>query len=49
MLFEEPLLVKNLSFGHLLVYMYTSPNMSFLFKAEYCPTLMLSGYKIIDT
>ena len=27
--FEEPLLVKNLSFRHLLIYMYTIPNMSF--------------------
>ena len=29
MSFEEPLFVKNLSFWHLLVYMYTSPNISF--------------------
>ena len=25
---------------------YTNPNMSFLFTAEYCPRLMLSGYDI---
>ena len=47
MFFEEPLLVKNLSFWYLLVYMYTSPNMYFLFTAEYCPGLMLSGSNII--
>ena len=27
-------------------FMYTNPNMSFLFTAEYCPGLMLSGYNI---
>ena len=26
--------------------MYTNPNMSFLFNAEYCPEFMLSGFNI---
>ena len=27
-------------------FMHTNPNMSFLFTAECCPGLMLSGYNI---
>ena len=28
-------------------FMYTNPNMPFLFTAEYCPGMMLLGYNII--
>ena len=44
MSFEESLLVKNLSFWHLLIYIYTGPNMCFLFHCRL--RLILSVYNI---
>ena len=37
--FEEPLLVKNLNFWHLLIYMYTIPNISFFVHCRLLPRI----------
>ena len=47
MSFEESLLVKNLSFWYLFIYIYTGPNMSFLVHCRL--RLILSSYNTIIT
>ena len=47
MSFEESLLVKNLRFWYLLIYIYTGPNMSFLVHCRL--RLILSSYNTIIT